>query len=477
MNAPILLWLRRDLRLTDNPVMDWAARQGRPVIPVFVLDEVVAGWGAAPRWRLGLALGDFAARLDGIGSRLILRRGTASIVLPGLAAETGADIVAWAPLHAADEQDRDREVAEALDAAGVAVERHHGHTLWPPEAVKTGAGGYYKVFTPFWKAARQIDPGTPLAPVEALTPPGDWPAGDRLEDWSLGHDMRRGADVVGRHVRVGELAARERLVTFVEEGLDAYPEARDRLPEAQGTSTLSENLTYGEISARECWAAARRVGSGTGMETFCKELAWRDFAHHLAHHTPRLTRSNWKPDWDDFPWRGDSADAEAWRRGRTGLPVVDAAMREMFVTGRMHNRARMLVASYLTKHMLTHWRIGCDWFADCLVDWDPANNAMGWQWVAGSGPDASPFFRIFNPETQARKFDPKDVYQDRWVAEIAATPSDVALSYFDAVPRSWGLAPDDPYPEEPLVGLAEGRARALEAFRARRDGDMADAAE
>jgi deoxyribodipyrimidine photo-lyase len=175
-----------------------------------------------------------------------------------------------------------------------------------------------------------------------------------------------------------------------------------------------------------------------------------------------LTKENWRPEWDAFPWRGDNPEAEAWRRGRTGLPVVDAAMREMYVTGRMHNRARMLVASYLTKHMMTHWRIGCDWFADVLIDWDPASNAMGWQWAAGSGPDASPFFRVFNPETQAEKFDPDAVYRRRWLVEFGGGAQ--ARSYFDAIPESWGMSPDDPYPDAPVVGLSEGRQRALEAY-------------
>ena len=468
MTTPILLWLRRDLRLTDNPAMDRAARQGRPVIPVFLLDEVVEGWGAAPRWRLGLSLGDFATRLEGIGSRLILRRGSAAVVLPGLAAETGAGTVIHGDLQTAEERARDRDAHEALDAAGLEVEVLPGHTLWEPDAIRSGTGGVYKVFTPFWKKARQIDPGRPLAPVDRLMPPEAWPDSDRLSDWQLGSDMRRGADVVAAHVRVGELAARARLVEFVETRLAAYPTARDRLPKTLGTSTLSENLTYGEISARECWAAARADGDPAGADVFCKELAWRDFAHHLARHTPRLTQGNWKADWDDFPWRADNPEADAWRQGRTGLPIVDAAMREMYVTGRMHNRARMLVASYLTKHLLTHWRVGCAWFEECLVDWDPANNAMGWQWVAGSGPDASPFFRIFNPETQAAKFDPDGIYRRRW---LDVSEDGQARQFFDAAPRSWDLSPRMAYPEAPIVDLAEGRARALAAFRSRREDE------
>ena len=205
-----------------------------------------------------------------------------------------------------------------------------------------------------------------------------------------------------------------------------------------------------------------------GAETFLKELVWREFSYHLMHHTPRLLTEPWREEWSAFPWRteSDSDEVTAWKRGRTGIRFVDAAMREMYVTGRMHNRARMIVASYLTKHLLVDWRIGQKWFEHCLIDWDPANNALGWQWTAGSGPDASPFFRVFNPETQLEKFDPDRAYVSRWIAEDRAEPHKDALSYFDAIPRAWEMAPTDPYPE-PVVDLAEGRARALEAYENR----------
>ncbi|MEM9796947.1 MAG: deoxyribodipyrimidine photo-lyase [Pseudomonadota bacterium] len=465
MTSPILLWHRRDLRLTDNPALRWAAAQGRPVLPVFTLDEVVARWGAAPRWRLGLSLEDFGGRLNGIGSRLVLREGKALDVLRALAAETGAGAVVWNRLYVEEERRRDTKVKEALRGDGLEARSFNGHVLHEPWTVETGSGGFYKVYTPFWKSVRDRDPGDPLGPVEALTPPKSWPDGDDLADWDLGRAMRRGADVVVGHVRVGELAARERLDDFIETKVGAYQEARDMMAE-DGTSGLSENLTYGEISARTCWAAGRKAfeAGAPGAETFLKEVVWRDFAHHLAYHTPRLTSENWRPEWDAFPWRDDNSQAEAWRRGQTGLPIVDAAMRELYVTGRMHNRARMLVASYLTKHLMTHWKVGLDWFADCLVDWDPASNAMGWQWTAGSGPDASPFFRIFNPETQADKFDPKGGYRRRWLAEGRAEPTEAALQWFDAIPESWRQQPGQAYPSEPVVGLSEGRSRALDAY-------------
>jgi deoxyribodipyrimidine photo-lyase len=278
--------------------------------------------------------------------------------------------------------------------------------------------------------------------------------------------MNRGAAVVAGHQAVGEAAARAKLAAFLEGPVETYAERRD-FPGLAGTSRLSENLTYGEIGIREVWHAGLRARDEgrVGAESFLRELAWREFSYHLMHHTPHITSGNWKPDWDGFPWRGDNPEAERWRRGMTGEPFVDAAMREMYVTGTMHNRARMIAGSYLTKHLLTHWRVGQDWFANCLTDWDPAANAMGWQWVAGSGPDAAPFFRIFNPVGQAEKFDADGRYRHRFVAELSQEPGADALGFFDAVPRSWGLSPGQAYPA-PVVDLAGGRARALAAYGA-----------
>ena len=240
---------------------------------------------------------------------------------------------------------------------------------------------------------------------------------------------------------------------------------RDR-PDRAGSSRLSENLTWGEISPRAVWHAAERARGRAGGSRRCrKELIWREFAWHLLWHSPDLATANWRRDWDRFPWRGDNPDAERWRRGMTGEPMVDAGMRELFVTGTMHNRVRMLAASYLTKHLLTDWRVGLAWFEDCLVDWDPAANAMNWQWVAGSGPDAAPFFRVFSPERQAERFDPDGAYRRRFLDPDAPE----ARAFFAAVPRSWGLDPAAPYPA-PVIDAAEGRRRALAAYAAWSDG-------
>lgn len=466
--APLILWFRRDLRLDDHPMLAAAAASGRPLIPVFILDPETKGQGAAALWRLGLGVASFAGTLERIGSRLILRRGPALEVLNALIAETGAGAVHWTRAYDPPSRARDTAVKAALRARGVQAQSHPGPLLHEPWTVETGEGGHFRVYTPFWRAVRDRAVPLPAKAPQHLAVPAAWPASDRLEDWHLDAAMNRGAAVVAPHQAVGEAAARARLDRFLDGPIELYRTARD-FPGGENTSRLSENLTYGEIGPRRIWHAgwhAMEQGRA-GAEHFLKELVWREFAWHLMHHTPHITHANWRDDWDSFPWRGDNPDAERWRRGMTGEPFVDAAMREMYVTGTMHNRARMIAASYLTKHLMTHWKVGLDWFAECLTDWDPASNAMGWQWVAGSGPDAAPYFRIFNPATQAEKFDPEQVYIHRFVAELCRQPGLDALAYFDAVPRSWGLKASGHYPE-PVVSLAAGRDRALAAFSARK---------
>jgi deoxyribodipyrimidine photo-lyase len=470
MTSPLILWFRRDLRLDDLPMLSAALATGRPLIPVFLLDPETEALGAAPKWRLGLGLETFARTLHAAGSRLILRRGPALDTLLALIAETGAQGVLWSRLYDPASKARDTEVKAALRARGLTAESYSGHLLHEPWTVQTGQGGFYRVYTPYWRAVRARAVAEPHAAPARLPAPDAWPASDRLEDWHMGAAMNRGAAIVAPHIRVGEDAAHDRLSAFLSGPVADYDTARD-LPGIPGTSRLSENLSLGEIGIRRVWHAAYAAFDRglPGAETFLKELVWREFSYHLMHHTPHITIRNWKPEWDAFPWSGDGPKAEAWRRGMTGEPFVDAAMREMYVTGTMHNRGRMIVASYLTKHLMTHWKIGLDWFADCLTDWDPAANAMGWQWAAGSGPDAAPYFRIFNPATQVEKFDPKGTYRRRFLAEGQRTPPAEARAYFDAVPRSWRLDPARPYPAR-IVDLAEGRERALAAYASRSGG-------
>ncbi|WP_050523543.1 cryptochrome/photolyase family protein [Pseudorhodobacter wandonensis] len=469
-DSPLIVWIRRDLRLGDNPMLAQAVASGRPVVPVFVLDAETEALGAAAKWRLGLGVAAFARALEGIGSKLILRRGAALQVLQGLAAEVGAGAVHWSRLYDPVSKTRDTTVKAGLRAVGLEAVSHAGHVLFEPWTVATGQGGFYKVYSPFWRAVKNLDVAGPLPAPVGMRAPQVWPVSDVLEDWQLGRAMQRGAAVVARHVGVGEAVAEARLAAFLDGPVDGYKERRD-FPAEDATSRLSENLTYGEIGVRAVWHAGMRAlhEGRAGAEHFLKELVWREFAYHLLHHSPHITSRNWREEWDGFAWRGDNEDAERWRRGMTGEPFVDAAMREMYVTGTMHNRARMIAGSYLTKHLLTDWRVGQAWFAECLTDWDPAANAMGWQWVAGSGPDASLYFRVFNPATQAEKFDPKAAYRQRFIAELAPSPGEVALSYFEAVPQAWGMDAGQAYPER-LIGLAQGRQRALDAYAARGKG-------
>ena len=468
-NSPILMWFRRDLRLSDHLALTAACQSGHPVIPVFVFDELTETIGAAAKMRLALSVASLGEALAARGSRLILRRGKAQEVLSALIAETGAGAVYWSRLYDPETRARDTEVKAALKAEAIDAQSFPGHVLFEPWTVATKTGGFYKVYTPMWKAVRDSDVDAVLPAPASVPAPEVWPTSEDLADWQMDAAMQRGADILRSHCTVGEVAAAERLSGFMARWVSRYVKNRD-LPGVDGTSGLSENLTYGEISPRTCWHAgwAALHAGRADAETFLKELVWREFAYHLAFHTPQITSGNWKADWDAFPWNvEETAEVTAWKRGRTGIRFVDAAMREMYVTGRMHNRGRMIVASYLTKHLLTHWKIGLDWFADCLIDWDPCSNAMGWQWSAGSGPDATPYFRVFNPVTQLDKFDKDRAYVKRWIAEGTKAPSATALSYFDMIPQRWGMSANDPYPA-PVVAADVGRQRALDAYQNRR---------
>lgn len=465
--SPIIFWFRRDLRLADHPGFHEACRSGRPVLPVFVADESVTELGAAPKWRLERGLEAFSRALKGRGSRLILRRGNAAQVLRDVLQETGAGAVWWTRLYDPRAQARDSAIKSGLKQEGYDARSFDGHLLFEPWTVRTKTGGYFKVYSAMWRAVQGREVAAALPEPARIATPAAWPHSERLESWELGAAMNRGAAVVGAHVSAGEAAARARLDAFIETSIDGYKTQRD-YPAIDATSGLSDYLSLGEISPRLLWLAGQRAKAEhkNGAEHFLKEVVWREFAYHLMYHAPHMLNENWKEGWDSFPWRTDPDAPEvlAWKQGRTGIPFVDAAMRELYVTGRMHNRARMIVASYLTKHLMTHWKIGMDWFADTLVDWDPASNAMGWQWVAGTGPDAAPYFRVFNPDLQQKKFDADGAYVARWLAETEGDPPDTALSFFRAAPRSWSLAPDDGYPD-PVMALDEGRKRALAAYQ------------
>ena len=468
MSSPTLVWFRRDLRLSDHAALTAACATGGPVIPVFIHDDSVATLGAAPKWRLGLGVEKLDENLRKLGSRLLLRRGPAEMVLRELIQETGAKSVVWSRLYDPQATERDSAIKSALKAGGIDARSFGGHLMFEPWTTETKTGGFYKVYTPFWNNVKTRHVDAPLAKPKAIAAPTQWPDSEDILDWEMGGAMKRGAAIVRPHIRLGEDAAQDRLAVFVDQWVADYVTNRD-LPWTDGTSNLSENLAIGEISPHQCWHAGQRAlhEGKSGAEVFLKELVWREFAYHLMHHTPRILDSNWKEGWDAFPWNTEDTDEViAWKQGRTGIPFVDAAMRELYVTGRMHNRGRMIVASYLTKHLMTDWRVGQKWFEECLTDWDPASNAMGWQWSAGSGPDATPYFRVFNPVTQLDKFDKNRDYVNRWIAEGRSAPHPDATSFYAAVPESWNLNADTPYPR-PIVTPEQGRKRALSAYETR----------
>ncbi|MCP4818049.1 MAG: deoxyribodipyrimidine photo-lyase [Shimia sp.] len=460
-----IYWVRRDFRLSDNAALLAAAKRGA-VVPVYVYDDLVEGLGAAPKLRLEMALEAFGARLAEGGSRLLLRRGPAVEVLRAVAEEVGASAVFWNRLYDPASVARNTEVKAALKVSGLEAESFAGALMFEPWTVETKTGGPYRVYTPFWKAVRGTAVPAPRNAPQEMQAPRGWPESENLADWNLSRAMQRGADVVRGHVRVGELAAQARLAAFCDDLIGDYKAKRDFL-DREATSELSDALSLGEISPAQCWHAGRRCmqEGAAGAEHFLKEVVWREFAWHLMWHYPEIDQKNWRPEWDGFRWIEDAAHPHfvAWCRGQTGQPLVDAAMRELYVTGKMHNRARMIAASYLTKHLGIHWRLGMRWFEDCLVDWDAASNAMGWQWVAGSGPDAAPYFRIYNPQTQTEKFDPEGRYLARWLPDALGTASETAKQFYEAIPKSWGSSSTDDEPRE-LVALADGRARALAAY-------------
>ena len=469
-DTPIIWWVRRDLRLGDNAALAEAVGMG-PVIPVFILDEVFQTYGVAPLWRFALGAQHLNETLKDKGSRLIFRKGPALAVLRDIIDATGACAVRWSRAYDPDQVARDREVKEGLADDGIDAKSLPGHVLFEPWTVETQSGGFYKVFTPYWRNVKDREVAPRRSAPPDIPAPGSWPDSDDPDDWDLAGPMFRGAEILRKHMTIGEDAASTRLATFTRTNIEDYEAARDRI-DLHGTSRMSEHLSWGEISPASCWHAGLRAmeDGKSGAETFLKELVWRDFAYHLAWHTPRLVDANWRDEWDAFPWNEDErlAEVKAWKQGRTGMALVDAAMRELWVTGYMHNRARMNVASYLTKHLMCHWRIGQEWFEDCLIDWDPASNALGWQWAAGSGPDAAPFFRVFNPETQAEKHDPDAEYRRRWIAEGQNAPPETACDYFDAIPKRWNMQPTDEYPD-PIVSASDGRQKALDAYDAFKD--------
>ena len=458
-----LVWFRRDLRLSDNPALHNATQNGKPIIPLFILDENTDNSGAAFKWRLGLSIERLSLDLKKYDSKLILRKGNPLNVLKELRSSLGDIHIFWNRLYDESSVRRDTEIKSYFELQGVRVNSTEGMLLHSPWKTRTISGSYYKVFTPFWRALSKLEVKLTVPKPIKLTVPQKWPKSDDISEWNLEKDIGKGRKYLIEAVNVGEERARVGLHKFMDQRLKAYAQSRDRVDLTE-SSNLSENLAYGEISAREIWhsAVSQRNVDFNEKEMFLRQLAWRDFAWYLSYFSPHILHKNWKSEWDHFPWRENEDELTRWKRGLTGQPIVDAGMREMYVTGRMHNRVRMIVASYLTKHLLIDWRHGLKWFEDCLIDWDPASNAMGWQWVAGSGPDASPFFRVFNPELQAKKFDPQGKYQMKYLG-LNFKPTLESDKFCKMSPKSWNIDKGR-RPSESIVDLKVGRDRALNSY-------------
>lgn len=475
MTGPSLVWFRKDLRLSDNPALTAALRRGGPVVCLFVRDEATEGAlpvGGASAWWLHHSLTALADSLTRRGGSLILKTGNPGKIIPDLCKRLNVDAVFWNRCYEPAAIARDSALKSALGKDGLHVDSFNGSLLREPWDVKTKAGGSYSVFTPFWKAlcalgdppapqpAPDVLPGMPVAQEsEALA---DWALLPTTPDWSGG---------IRDNWQPGEEGARECLSAFLDAGVGRYGEYRNR-PDKDGTSRLSPHLAFGEISPREIWHiardVARREGGSieSGVWSFLREIGWRDFNHNLLFNNPDMPNENYNGKFDAFRWNDNPGDLEAWHKGRTGYPLVDAGMRELWHTGFMHNRVRMVVASFLVKHLLIDWRRGEAWFRDTLVDADLANNVANWQWVAGCGADAAPYFRIFNPIGQGEKFDPNGVYIRRWVPEIAALPDKYLNQPWtapDGVLEESGITLGRTYPK-PIVEHRRARERALNAY-------------
>jgi deoxyribodipyrimidine photo-lyase len=451
-------WFRQDLRLRDNVALCHAAKE-YDIIPVYILDDKNSGdWkmGGASRWWLHQSLTALNESLDG---NLVVRAGDAAQIIPELIKETGATAVFWNRLYDPWRIERDKKIKSALKE-DVTCETFKDFLLWEPWEVLKDDKTPYKVFTPYYRRGCLSKPApdkpqkTPKLSFASVKNKG------KISDLKLMPDIKWYKQMEKTWVP-GEKGASKVFKTFLEDGLKGYKLGRN-YPDREKVSRLSPYLHFGEISIREVWHEARAAGvaqhAESDIDNFCSELGWREFSNYLLYHFPHLPREPLQQKFKKFPWDKNAKHLRAWQQGKTGIPIIDAGMRELWQTGYMHNRVRMIVASFLVKNLLIHWHEGEDWFWDCLVDADLANNSASWQWVAGCGADAAPYFRIFNPVTQGEKFDEKGEYVRRYVPELKNVPDKYIHTPWDAddVPKN--------YPA-PIIDLKKSRERALEAFK------------
>jgi deoxyribodipyrimidine photo-lyase len=469
-----IAWFRRDLRLTDNPALGAACERARHVVALYVHAPAEDGeWapGGATRWWLHHSLARLDESLRARGGRLTIRRGASLENLLAVARASGATQVYWNRLYDPARVAEDTRIKAALREAGLYCESFNAALLHEPWEVRTGQGDPYRVFTPFWKtcAARLDALPKPLPAPQVVTSPAPPVASLALDELELQPRIRWDTGLREAWAP-GEPGALAQLESFVEGAMAAYAEGRNR-PDRPETSRLSPHLHFGEVGPRQCVAAVRnavaaRPSSQASADSFVRELGWREFAHHLLHHFPQTPAAPLDTRFEAFPWEPNEAWAEAWQRGRTGYPIVDAGMRELWHTGWMHNRVRMIAASLLTKNLRQPWLVGAKWFWDTLVDADLANNTLGWQWTAGCGADAAPYFRIFNPMLQTERFDPQRLYLRRWLPELARLPDRWVHCPWEAPPgvlADAGVELGRTYPR-PIVDFRDSREAALAAY-------------
>ncbi|ODS23362.1 deoxyribodipyrimidine photolyase [Candidatus Endobugula sertula] len=466
MPKPINIhWFRQDLRLYDNPALTAACASGH-VLPIYILDDDNAGefaMGGANRWWLHHSLQSLNKRLKG---RLRLYRGEAQSILKRLVQEHPIQAVYWNRCYEPWRIVRDKSIKGRLEALGVSVKSFNGSLLWEPWQVLKKDRTPYRVFTPFYRRGclGSSPPREPLPESKLRISTGDF-GGVSLEDLSLLPRIPWHQQLEA-HWTIGEAGAQARLRDFIHEGLNDYKEGRN-FPAKGNTSRLSPHLHFGEISPNQVWHVVKRSGDGDNEDCLLSELGWREFSYSLLYHFPALPHKNWQDKFDRFPWSRAKKALQKWQRGMTGYPIVDAGMRELWQTGTMHNRVRMIVGSFLVKNLLLHWHHGEAWFWDCLVDADLASNSASWQWVAGCGADAAPYFRIFNPITQGEKFDLKGIYTRRFVPELAGLPDKFLYKPWEApseVLKAAGIKLGITYPR-PIIDLKTSRERALAAYK------------
>ena len=469
-NKPVIVWFRNDLRVQDNLAL--CAAGAAPVICLYIEDEKspLRDLGGAQRWWLHHSLNALNSSLEALGSRLVVRRGAVNDVLDDIIAETGATSVVWNRRYDPAAIAVDTEIKSKLKSNDISVRSFDGQLLHEPTRIKTGGGTPFKVYSPFWRALNAgQEPREPVPTPLKLNDGSQRLASERLEDWNLLPTHPNWAGGMQNEWTPGETGAHERLEIFLDGPVRGYADDRN-IPGQASTSKLSPHLAFGEITPFQIWHASSSVKDAPArdVEVFRKEVAWREFAYHLLYFFPKLATDNFNASFDAFPWGPtDPAKLKAWQTGQTGYPIVDAGMRELWQTGWMHNRVRMIVASFLIKHLMIDWREGETWFWDTLVDACPANNSASWQWVAGSGADAAPYYRIFNPILQGEKFDPDGAYVKRFVPELKNVPLKFLHHPWDA-PReildAVGVRLGTHYPL-PVVDHIMARDRALEAYK------------